>query len=104
MYRGYTKGVSESSGSAAQTAFSFFSHSVQSISFGGTGGGLDACRLTTTTCSTVGLCFSASSTIGFRLMILLRSNPTSAVMTSLDSASLMRLAKAGALKPEYTTL
>ena len=46
--------------------FSFFTHSVQSISFGGLGGGLDVCRRTTTTCSTVGHCFSASSTIGFQ--------------------------------------
>ena len=37
-------------------------------------------------------------------MTLVRSKPTSAVMTNLDSASLIRLARAGALNPEYTTL
>ena len=71
------------------------------IDFFGSGQrGPGICRRTTTTCSTVGQFVNALSTIGFKLMILPRSNPTSAVMTSLASASLMRLAKAGALKPE----
>ena len=57
-------------------------------------------RRTTTTFSTEGQLRTASSTTPLRLMVFPRSYPTSAVRTTRASASWMRLASAGALKPE----
>ena len=60
-------------------------------------------RLTTSTCSTLGVCSTASSTAGFSGIAEPRRFCPSLVMTSFAWASSMRLRSASAEKPANTT-
>ena len=66
-------------------------------------GTLAPVRVTTSTFSTPGQCAKAASTLAFSGMRLPPRTPSSAVMTSLESQSLMRPARLSGEKPANTT-